>query len=87
MYGVVLLKSSSILSLAHQDQDGRSAIEERVTTSFIGLPRRHEVRQALLEEVLVDLDVCHGGAWLIMAEVEGKERQMRRRDGCKFRAL
>jgi hypothetical protein len=69
MNGIILLKSSRILSLAHQDQNRGGTIEDRVATSFVSLPGRYKVRQALLEEILVNFDICHGSR----VDVDGRD--------------
>jgi len=61
MNSIVLLKLSALLSLTHQHHDRGGTVKERVTTPFVGFPCCDKVRQALLEEVLVDFDLCHCG--------------------------
>lgn len=73
MDSIVLVKLGVLVDLAHQDDDGRDATEESVSGALVGLPGIIEVRDALLEDLAVDFDVCHGerrhsGARLKMAE-------------------
>jgi hypothetical protein len=56
---IILLELCGFLSLAHQDQDRGGTTEQRVAAAFVGLPCGNEMRQALLEEVLVNFDICH----------------------------
>lgn len=62
MNSIVLLKLRRFLGFAHQHQNRGGTAEQRVAAAFIGLPCGNEVRQALLKQVLVDLDICHGVA-------------------------
>lgn len=73
MDSVVLVKLGVLVNLAHQNDDGRDATEESVSGTLVGLPGIVEVRDALLEDLAVDFDVCHderrhSGARLKMAE-------------------
>jgi hypothetical protein len=61
MHGVVLVEFGFLINLAHHDEDGGDASEDRVAGSLVGLPGIDEVRQALLEHLAVNFDVCHGG--------------------------
>ncbi len=70
MHRVILVELRLLLDLAHQDDDGRGAGEERVAGALVGLPCRDKVRQALLERLGVDLDLRHC-ARLTMAELPG----------------
>lgn len=73
MHSVVLVKLGVLVDLAHQNDDGGDAIEEGIAGALVGLPGIVKVRDALLEDLAVDFDVCHderrhSGARLKMAE-------------------
>ncbi len=61
MHSIVLVEFGLLVNLAHQHNHGGDASEERVSGSFVGLPRIDEVRHALLEDLAVDFDVRHNG--------------------------
>jgi hypothetical protein len=61
MHRVILLKLRRILRLAQQHNHAARAPKQRVATPLIRLPCRDKVREPLLEELLVDLDLCHFG--------------------------
>jgi len=56
---IILLELRRFLGLAHQHQDRGGAAEQRVAAAFVGLPCGYEMRETLLEEILVDFDICH----------------------------
>lgn len=56
---VVLLKLRALFSLAHEDEYTGSATEYSVARTLVGLPCRNEVAEALLEQLTVNLDLCH----------------------------
>lgn len=56
MHSVVLLKALGLFHLAHHDDDGGGASEEGISRSLVGLPGIDKVGDALLEELVVDLD-------------------------------
>lgn len=61
MHRVVLVEVLHFLDLAHHDDDGRGASKEGIAGPLVSLPGIDEVRDALLEELAVDLDrVGHG---------------------------
>jgi hypothetical protein len=60
VYGIIFLELRRFLRLAHQHQDRGGTTEERVAAAFVGLPCGYEVREPLLEEILVDFNICHG---------------------------
>lgn len=61
MHSVVLIEILHLLDLAHHDDDGRGAPKQGVARPLVGLPGIDEVRDALLEELAIDLDrVGHG---------------------------
>ena len=39
MHGIILVKLGDLVDLAHVDDDGGDAIEQRVTSSLVGFPR------------------------------------------------
>lgn len=61
MNGVVLVEFGNLLDLAHHDDEGRDAAKEPILGSEVILPGSDEVREALLEELAVDLDLRHCG--------------------------
>ncbi len=61
VHGIVLVEFGVGVDLAHENENGRGAIEERVTGSLVGLPGIDEMRNALLEDFAVNLDVGHDG--------------------------
>lgn len=61
MHGIVFVEFGLLVDFAHQYDHGGDAPEERVSGTFVGLPRIDEVRHALLEDLAVDFDVRHGG--------------------------
>lgn len=64
MDSIILVKLGRVLGeLAHEDDNGRCAIEDGVTGALVGLPGVDKVADALLEELAVDLDVGHGDGW------------------------
>ena len=60
MHRIVLVEFGVLLDLAHVDNDGRCATEKRIPRALVRLPRIDEVRNPLLENLAVDLDVRHG---------------------------
>lgn len=84
MHGIVLVEFGLLVNLAHQDDDGRCACEERVAGTLVGLPCGDEVRQALLEDLAVDFDFRHDGRLqeslrLTMAELSSTAGVMKMR--------
>ena len=61
MHGVVLVQLWCFLDFAHHDDKRRSASEEALLGPEVILPRSRKVRDALLEELVVELDVGHLG--------------------------
>ena len=61
VHGIVLLEALGLLHLAHHDDDGGGASEEGISRSLVGLPGIDEVGDALLEELVVDLDGLRHG--------------------------
>jgi hypothetical protein len=76
MNRIILLKLCRLLRLPHQNQDGRGTTEQRVAAALVGLPCGDEMAEALLEELFVDLDLCHGSCrdvvmaemWMVLSE-------------------
>lgn len=85
---IVLLKLSGFLCLAHQYKNRGRTVEERVTAAFIGLPCRDKMREALLKQVLINFDLCHGvDDDLRGRDCSGRRRLNERRDGVNFACL
>jgi hypothetical protein len=61
MHSVVLVEFGHFLDLAHHDDEGRGAAKQAILGSEVILPGGDEVREALLEELAVDLDLRHCG--------------------------
>lgn len=59
VHGIILVEVLAILGLAHQDDDGRGAVERAFLGTKVILPRAHEVGDALLEEPAINLDLRH----------------------------
>lgn len=59
MNRIVFLKLQIFLRLAHQNEEGRCTTKQRVARSLVGLPCCNKMTQSLLENILVDLDICH----------------------------
>lgn len=59
MHGIVLVEFGVLLDLAHHDDDGGDAIEDLIAGAFVAFPGGDEMIDALLEELSVDLDICH----------------------------
>lgn len=59
MNGVVLVEFGDLVDLAHHDDEGGCAAEKAIIGSKVILPRSNEMRDALLEELAVDLDLRH----------------------------
>ncbi len=62
MHGIVLVEFGALLDFAHHDDNRGGASEDRVAGPLVGLPGIDEMGDSLLEELAVDLDVCHGGS-------------------------
>jgi hypothetical protein len=71
MHSVVLVKLGGLLDLAHHDDNGRGTAEQALLGSQVILPGGREMREALLEELAVDLDLRH--------DDDGWERTIRKR--------
>lgn len=56
MHRIILVEFGDLLDLAHVNDNGRYAAEERVSGAFVCLPGIDEVGDALLEGFTVDLD-------------------------------
>jgi len=61
VHGVVLVEFGNLLDLAHHDNEGRDSAKEAIFGAEIILPGSDEVREALLEELAIDLDLRHCG--------------------------
>lgn len=59
MHGVVLVKLGNLLHLAHHDENRRRSTKEPILGSQVIFPGRREMRNTLLEELAVNLDVRH----------------------------
>jgi hypothetical protein len=59
MHGIVLVELGIVLDFAHHDDDGGGAGEDGVAGAPVTLPGIDKVRDALLEELAVDLDIRH----------------------------
>jgi hypothetical protein len=57
--GVVLMEICGLFGFAHQNDNGRSSIENAFFGSHVILPGVCDMRDALLEELAVDLDLRH----------------------------
>ena len=60
MYGIVFLECNSILILSHEYYDGTDTSKQRVCP-FVRFPCGDEVRQAIMEDLLVNLDFFRHG--------------------------
>jgi hypothetical protein len=68
MHSIILLKLVGLLGLAHQDDDRPNSTKQRVAGASVSLPGRNEVRQAILEDLLVDFDLIrHIGSVILTA--------------------
>lgn len=64
MHGVVLVEFGVLLDLAHHDNDGGDALEDAIVRgALVILPGTDEMRHALMEELGIDLDLCHLDRW------------------------
>lgn len=60
MHGIVLVEFRILLDLAHHDGDGGDAGENAILGgALIIFPSVDEMRNALMKELGVDLDLCH----------------------------
>lgn len=60
VHGVVLVQLGDLLHLAHHHDDGRGAVEDvAILGSQVILPGAGEARSALMEGLVVDLDLRH----------------------------
>ncbi len=60
MHRIVLVEFGVLLHLAHHDDDGGDAGEDAIVgRALVVLPGTDEMRNALMEELGVDLDLCH----------------------------
>lgn len=56
---IVLMKFGNLLDLAHHHDHGRGTTEETILGSEVVLPGGHEVRDALLKDLAINLDLGH----------------------------
>lgn len=60
MHRVVLVELGILLNLAHHDDDGGDGGEDAgIRGALVILPGIDEMRNALVKELGVDLDLCH----------------------------
>lgn len=64
VHRIVLLELRVLLDLAHHDDNRRyTSKNAAIAGAFIGLPGIDEMGDALLEELSIDLNVCHPRSW------------------------
>lgn len=63
MNGIVLVQLRRVLDLAHHDDERGGAAEQTLLGAQVILPRGGEMGDALLEELVVELDVGHCDEW------------------------
>lgn len=59
MHRVVFVIDGHFLNLTHHDENGRGSPEQAILGPDVVLPGRRKVRNALLEEAAIDLDLGH----------------------------
>lgn len=59
VHRIVLMEFRNLLDLAHHHDQGRSAVKQTILGSEVVLPCCYKVRDALLEELAINLDLRH----------------------------